>query len=55
MTVLTFIALIVIVPILMVPVILVWYLNIGGTYKAFQAAREKSTARKQVVQEAEVE
>ena len=34
-------ALVVAVPIILLPVALVWYLNIGGVYKAVKGAREK--------------
>jgi hypothetical protein len=39
------VALIVVIPVILIPVLFIWYLNIGGIYaaiKARQAAREQS-------------
>lgn len=41
MTVGTIIALAVIVPVILIPVALVWYINVGGIYQAMKEARER--------------
>ena len=35
------VALVVAIPIILLPVVLVWYLNIGGIYAAIKEARER--------------
>ena len=44
MTVGTIVALILIVPIMLLPVALVWYINIGGIMHALADAKEKQVA-----------
>jgi len=44
MTVGTIIALVVAVPVMLIPAALVWYINIGGIVLAFKEAREKQAA-----------
>ena len=39
------VALVLAVPLVLFPVALVWYLNIGGIYSAIQAARKKGAVR----------
>ncbi len=41
------VALVVGIPIILLPVALVWYLNIGGIYAAIQNTRKKRAAREQ--------
>ena len=36
------------VPVLLIPVVFVWYLNIGGIYMAIKEARAKKAAKKKV-------
>jgi len=43
------VALIVAIPIVLIPVVFVWYLNIGGIYAAIKDAREKRAARENEV------
>ncbi len=43
---LTILALVVIIPVILIPVAFVWYLNIGGINAVLKEAREKRTARK---------
>jgi hypothetical protein len=38
-------ALVVAIPIILLPVAFVWYLNLGGIYAAFREARRKRSAR----------
>ena len=38
------VALIVAIPIILIPVLFVWYLNIGGIYAAIKEARERRAA-----------
>ena len=40
----TIIALVVAVPVMLFPVALIWYINIGGIVLAIKEAREKKTA-----------
>ena len=41
------VALVIAIPIILIPVVLVWYLNIGGLYRAYEEARQKRrTSRK---------
>ena len=44
MTVGMIVALAVAIPVMLVPVALVWYINIGGVMLAFKEARERRTA-----------
>ncbi len=44
MTVGTIVALAIAIPVMLVPVALVWYINIGGAMLAYREAREKRTA-----------
>jgi len=44
MTAATIIALVVAIPIILVPVALVWYINIGGIMLALKEAKEKRIA-----------
>ena len=45
------VALIVVIPVILIPAAFVWYLNIGGTvYAVRQALRERRAAREKVVQ-----
>ena len=41
------VALIIAIPIILFPAAFVWYLNLGGIYKAIQEARERRMARGQ--------
>ncbi len=45
------VALVVMVPILLLPVAFVWYLNVGGALAAFREARAKRAAGKRVATE----
>ena len=38
------VALVIAVPIILIPVTLVWYLNMGGIYQAFQETRQRRKA-----------
>ena len=38
------VALVIAIPFILIPVAFVWYLNIGGLYQAFQAARQRRKA-----------
>ena len=45
------VALVIAIPIILIPVVFVWYLNMGGIYQAFQAARQRRrAARKRMVE-----
>ncbi len=44
------VALVLAIPIILIPVALVWFLNLGGLYRSFQAARQ----RKQLVRERKI-
>jgi len=47
------VALVIAIPIILVPVVFVWYLNMGGIYHAFQAARQRrKIARERMVEAA---
>ena len=41
------VALVVAIPIVLVPVAFMWYLNLGGTYAAIREARKKKAAREE--------
>ena len=41
------VALVVAIPIILVPVAFLWYLNIGGIYAAVQGARKRKAAREE--------
>ena len=41
------VALVIAVPIILIPVVLVWYLNMGGIYHAFQEARQRRRAARE--------
>jgi len=45
------VALVVAIPIILFPVALVWYLNIGGIYTAIKEARARQVAHKKGVKE----
>ncbi len=38
-------ALVLAIPVMLIPVALIWYINIGGIYLAIKEAREKRAAR----------
>ena len=38
------IALILVIPVMLIPVALIWYINIGGIYQAIKDARKKKIA-----------
>jgi len=38
-------ALVLAVPVILIPVVLIWYMNMGGIYLAIKEAREKRAAR----------
>ena len=42
----TILALVVIIPVILIPVAFVWYLNIGGIHAVLKEAKEKRTAPK---------
>ena len=44
-------ALVIAVPIILFPVMFVWYLNVGGIYAAIKEARERRTAREKEIRE----
>ena len=46
------VALVVAIPIILFPVAFVWYLNIGGLYRAIKEARARRVARSRDVKEA---
>ncbi|MFH0769042.1 MAG: hypothetical protein V1932_05700 [Chloroflexota bacterium] len=48
MTAVTIVALALAIPIMLIPVALVWYINIGGIMLAVKEAREKRVARQKV-------
>lgn len=49
-------ALLLIIPIMLIPVALIWYINIGGIYTAIKEARARRVAHKKGVRaEAKVE
>ena len=39
------VALVIAIPIILFPVVFVWYLNVGGLYQAIQSMRAKRAAR----------
>ena len=39
------VALLLAIPIVLIPVVFVWYLNVGGVYTAIKEGREKQTVR----------
>lgn len=39
------VALVIAIPVVLFPVLFIWYLNVGGIVTAFRKAREKRTAR----------
>ena len=43
------VALVVAVPVILFPVVFVWYLNIGGIYAAIKEAREKQVIQEKAV------
>jgi len=50
------VALAVVVPIILVPVLFIWYLNVGGILSAFREARAQRAARKkEAIAEVKVE
>ena len=46
------VALVVAIPVILFPVALVWYINIGGIYTALKEARARKFAQKKEVKEA---
>ena len=38
------VALLIVIPVIVLPAALVWYLNVGGIYRAIQAARKRGRA-----------
>ena len=46
------VALVIAIPIILIPVVFVWYLNVGGIYHAFQAARQRRRAAREKMVEA---
>lgn len=46
MNALTILALVLAIPVLLIPVAFVWYINIGGILAAMREAREKRATRK---------
>ncbi len=46
MNALTIIALVLAVPVMLIPAVLVWYINLGGVFAAIREAREKKVAGK---------
>ena len=38
-------AIVIVIPIILIPVLFVWYINIGGLYGAFKEARVRKAAR----------
>ena len=38
------VALVIAIPIILIPVVFVWYLNMGGIYHAFQTSRQRRKA-----------
>jgi len=46
------VALILAIPVMLIPAALIWYINVGGIYLAVKEAREKRAARRQVTKEA---
>ena len=45
------VALVIAIPVVLLPVALVWYLNIGGIYTAIKEARARRAAREKGVRE----
>lgn len=45
------VALVVMIPIILLPVAFVWYLNLGGVFAAMRRARKEKAAEKQVASE----
>ena len=46
------VALVIAIPVILLPVAFVWYLNIGGIYAAIKEAREKRVAQEKAVEAA---
>ncbi len=46
MNALTILALVLVIPIILAPAVLVWYMNLGGIVLAIKEAREQRLARK---------
>ena len=46
------VALVIAIPVILLPVALVWYLNIGGAYTAIKEVKERRVARQKRVREA---
>lgn len=45
----TIVALVIMVPVLLIPVALIWYINVGGMYIAIKEARARKAAKKETV------
>ena len=52
MTVGTILALVLAIPIILIPVALVWYINVGGIYLAIKEARERRVEQEQATEKA---
>ena len=50
MTVGTIIALVLAIPVMLIPAALVWYINAGGVFLAIKEAREKRAAQAQATE-----
>jgi len=46
------VSLVIAIPVVLLPVALVWYLNIGGVYTAIKEVKERRTARQKGAREA---
>ena len=44
------VALVLTIPVMLIPVALIWYINVGGIYVAIKEAREKRAAREKQAQ-----
>lgn len=54
MTVGTIVALVLAIPVMLIPVALIWYINIGGVYLAIKEARERRVEQEQAAEKARV-
>jgi len=41
------------IPLILIPVVLIWYMNISGIYTVFRATRKRQAARKKRIREAQ--
>ena len=44
-------ALVLAIPVMLIPVALIWYINVGGIYLAIKEARERRAARAKQIEE----